>query len=277
MRDLFIPAVIAATIYFSATVSGQNLIHVDDNTAIPGSTVDVTVRLNNLSPVQGYQCALSWDSNIFTFNQVNTNGLDIETELAPFQVEFFTFTNDDQFSPGIGWAACAAIFDFSPPFGGQLLNPGTDVSIALFQFMTTPDNALVGSCSEIIPVNTMGHPVIQNVLTIGGLSQIPELESGNICFIDSVAFIRGDSNDDGSLNLADAIFLIGYFFGGGNQPPCRSSANTNGDAVVDIGDVIFVINHQFLAGPQPSAPYPNCGADPAGEAGIGCEIYSHCP
>ena len=74
MRDLFIPAVIAASIYFSAAVTGQNLIHVDDNTAIPGSTVDVTVRLNNISPVQGYQCALSWDSNIFTFNQVNTDG-----------------------------------------------------------------------------------------------------------------------------------------------------------------------------------------------------------
>ncbi|MDE0959290.1 MAG: cohesin domain-containing protein [Planctomycetota bacterium] len=277
MRNFFIPAVVAASIYFSATVSGQNLIHVDDNTATPGSSVEVTVRLDNSAAVQGYQCALSWDSNIFTFDQASTSGLDIEDQLDPFQVEFFTSINDDQFAPGIGWAACAAIFDFSPPFGGQTLAPGINISIVRFQFQTAADNALVGSCSAITPVNNMGHPVIQNILTIDGISNSPDLEAGNICFTDSPPFIRGDSNDDGSLNLADAIFLIGYYFAGGSPPPCRASANSNGDAVVDIGDVIFVINHQFLAGPQPGAPYPSCGADPAGEAGIGCELFSHCP
>jgi hypothetical protein len=41
--------------------------------------------------------------------------------------------------------------------------------------------------------------------------------------------------------------------------------------------VIYLINHQFLDGNAPGSPWPSCGADPAGEAGIGCEIYSHCP
>ena len=276
MRDLIFSATLAISLLFTGLISGQDLMHVDDAVAIPGAQLDLIVRLDNSTGVQGFQCALSWDSSIFTFDSVDTAGLDIELLLAPYVVEFFTSTNNDEIEPGIGWAACAAIFDFSPPFGGQTLAPGFNTSITRFHFQTANDNALVGYCTTIQPANNLGQPVIHNILTIDGVSSMPDLQGGEVCFVNSSPFLRGDANDDGSLNLADAISLISYIFGGGSEPQCRSAANANSDYTVDIGDVIFLINHQFLAGPPPGAPYPNCGADPAGEAGIGCESYESC-
>ncbi len=277
MRALIISTLIVSILCLSSIARGQDQLQVDDGMAIPGSQFNAIIRLDNELSVQGFQCALTWDSNIFTFTGVTLSGLDIEELLGPFEVEFFTSTNQDEIEAGAGWAACAAIFDFSPPFGGQTLEPGIDNSIVCFQYQVAADNALVGSCADITPVNGMGQPVIQNILTIDGISSLPELSPGTVCFIDSEPFLRGDANDDGGLNLADAIYLIAYIFVDGEAPLCRSAANSNSDANVDIGDVIFIINHQFLAGPPPSAPYPTCGANSAGESGLSCESYQSCP
>ena len=277
MRHRYVMAIFVAVLSITGVSQAQDLMWIEDSTAIPGSQAEAVVRLNNQYPIQGFQSAISWDSNIFSHVDENTTGLDIEILLSPYNVEFFTSTYNDNLEPGIGWAACAAIFDFSPPFGGQMLAPGSGNSIVRFYLQIVADNALVGSCSNISPTNGLGQPVIHNVLTIDGLSTLPELQGGTICFVDAQAFLRGDGNDDGVLNLADAIFLINYFFADGLSPTCSAAADPNGDFTVDLGDVIFLINHQFLDGIPPSSPWPGCGVDPAGESGLGCPVYENCP
>ena len=277
MRHVYVMAFIFALISLSSPLKAEDLMWIEDSTAVPGSQAELIIKLNNDYHIQGFQCAISWDSNIFSHVDENTTGLDIESLLAPYNVEFFTSTHNDTLEPGTGWAACAAIFDFSPPFGGQMLGPGTGNSIVRFKLQSVADNALVGSCSTISPVNGMGQPVIHNVLTIDGISTLPELQSGNICFVNAQTFIRGDGNDDGVLNLADAIFLINYFFGDGFGPTCSAAADPNGDFAVDLGDVIYLINHQFLDGAGPVSPWPGCGIDPGGESGLGCTLYENCP
>ncbi|MGE4619706.1 MAG: dockerin type I domain-containing protein [Planctomycetota bacterium] len=277
MRHVNIMAIFLAIFSICTPAPAQDLMWIEDSTAIPGAHADVIVRLNNDYHIQGFQSAIRWDSNVFTHVDEGTSGLDIETLLNPYEVEFFTSTYDDNLEPGVGWAACAAIFDFSPPFGGHMLAPGSGNSIVRFQLEVAADNALVGSCSEIIPVNGLGHPAIHNILTIDGISTMPLLQGGEICFINAVTFMRGDANDDGSLNLADAIFMINYFFGDGTAASCSAAADSNSDFTIDLGDVIYLINHQFLDGAPPASPWPGCGADPAGESGLGCDNYNHCP
>ncbi len=267
------------TVFFCLplTVQGQNSFSVDTASTIPGSVVDVVVRLNNESDVQGFQCAITWDANLFTFVNTHTSGTDVESILSPDSIEFFTYTNQDDMGSSVGWAACAAIFDFSPPFTGHTLAPGSENSVVKFQLESIADNSLVGSCSTVSMVNGLGSPPINNILTINGVSNLPELSGGDICFSNSAPFIRGDANSDGAENLADAIFLISYFFTDGSNPACTSSADANADLKVDIGDAIFLINHQFLNGSSPSSPYPNCGGDPLGSGGLGCSNFSACP
>ena len=90
-------------------------------------------------------------------------------------------------------------------------------------------------------------------------------------------FRRGDVNDDGTIDISDAVSSLGSLFLGTRNPPCLGAANVNGDAEFNIVDPVFLLNHIFLGGPSPSAPFPHCGmSDLETDAKLGCEMYSGC-
>lgn len=90
-------------------------------------------------------------------------------------------------------------------------------------------------------------------------------------------FVRGDSNDDGAVNLSDAVHTLGWLFAGGPASRCLASANVNHDVVVNVADPVYLLNHLFLGGPEPRAPYPGCGESAlAADAELGCEDYASC-
>ncbi|MCK5125998.1 MAG: hypothetical protein KAR42_07065 [candidate division Zixibacteria bacterium] len=68
-------------------------------------------------------------------------------------------------------------------------------------------------------------------------------------------FVRGDANDDGSVNIGDAVFIIDYVFRGGNPPAVMYAADVNNDGVdgpmVNVGDALYLVNFIFRAGPPP--------------------------
>jgi len=82
----------------------------------------------------------------------------------------------------------------------------------------------------------------------------------------------GDVNADGTLNVGDVIYLLGYLFGGGPEPapcgPCeggedlpppwsalrKASAGTgdvNGDWRINVSDPIALLAYLFADGPPP--------------------------
>jgi len=89
-------------------------------------------------------------------------------------------------------------------------------------------------------------------------------------------FLRGDSNADHNLELADAIHSLSYLFTGGPQPPCLKTADTNDDGLIDITDPIALLQFLFVGGPSPHSPFADCGVDLV-EDGLGCAVYSFCP
>jgi hypothetical protein len=44
------------------------------------------------------------------------------------------------------------------------------------------------------------------------------------------SFIRGDCNDDGGVDISDAVCVLNWLFLGGSAPDCAAVANSNGDA-----------------------------------------------
>jgi len=87
---------------------------------------------------------------------------------------------------------------------------------------------------------------------------------------------RGDCNDDGAIDIGDAIWTLSRLFSGGPPGTCDDACDANDDGGVDIGDAITVLNTLFGgAGPLPS-PYPDCGADPVADA-LGCANSTTCP
>ncbi len=99
--------------------------------------------------------------------------------------------------------------------------------------------------------------------------------------IGGAAFIRGDANDDGKIEISDAVFLLTYLFAHGKEPACRDAADANDSAAgtsngIDIADAIFVLNYLFSRGTPPPEPFPACGYDRTGGTHESCRAYTHC-
>ncbi len=75
-------------------------------------------------------------------------------------------------------------------------------------------------------------------------------------------FNRGDVNADGSINIADAISLLGHLFGGEAEPSCPDAADGNDDGGLDIADAIAILGHLFGGAGDLPQPFGSCGVDP---------------
>jgi hypothetical protein len=67
--------------------------------------------------------------------------------------------------------------------------------------------------------------------------------------------IPGDCNQDGTLDLSDAVCLLDNLFLGNLEPPCTSDTanerllDVNGKLGLEIGDAVFILSHLFRGGP----------------------------
>ena len=66
--------------------------------------------------------------------------------------------------------------------------------------------------------------------------------------------LAGDLNRDGSIDLADVVFLINYLHTLGPAPNPLEVGDVNLDGLVDIADAVYLVNYLFLGGPPPDCP-----------------------
>jgi hypothetical protein len=85
-------------------------------------------------------------------------------------------------------------------------------------------------------------------------------------------FIRGDSNGDGSVSIADAYYLLATNFLGEFTQGCADAADADGNGYIYITDAVRILHHLFRIDTIP-APYPEPG--PPGGSGLGCEAYGN--
>lgn len=88
-------------------------------------------------------------------------------------------------------------------------------------------------------------------------------------------FLRGDVNNDGFIDLSDAIgSLDAIFFG--FEANCEDAADWNDDGRHDITDPIGALGYIFSSGAAPAAPFPVCGSDPGFDQ-LDCTGVTNCP
>ncbi|NIP42478.1 MAG: hypothetical protein GWO41_08430 [candidate division Zixibacteria bacterium] len=61
----------------------------------------------------------------------------------------------------------------------------------------------------------------------------------------------GDANEDGSVNVSDAVYIINFVFVGGNAPFPYFVADSNCDCSVNVSDAVSIINFVFVGGDAP--------------------------
>lgn len=88
-------------------------------------------------------------------------------------------------------------------------------------------------------------------------------------------FVRGDANADGSVDISDAVSILGFLFLGTEKPPCDKAADADDGGQVDITDSIYLLNFLFLGGRAPPPPNRACGTDPTADR-LDCVSYRPC-
>lgn len=90
--------------------------------------------------------------------------------------------------------------------------------------------------------------------------------------------IRGDSNADGRVNIADGVYTLGSLFVGVQAPSCRDAVDTDDSGELNINDSIATINWLFAGGADPAPPGPeDCGEDPTPVDALDCATFAACP
>ena len=160
--------------------------------------------------------------------------------------------------------------------------------------IATIDDAVV--VAPALPYDVMIHydtnsggKTVSSSFEFGGIAQSTERDAVAAAILGAfsttppgVTFTRGDINDDGGVNIADAIFGLGILFPQPGSPPnvanCQASADANDDGAVNIADMISLLGVLFpQPGTMPSIPAPTlCGVDPTPDM-LTCDTTNNCP
>jgi hypothetical protein len=112
------------------------------------------------------------------------------------------------------------------------------------------------------PHNYTDHPPLYNQASIqymGGTAYGIVYTCWNEPYIQAAYFdigpyccnVPGDANNDGAVNVGDAVFMINYVFKKGDPPSCTPEADCNNDCALNVGDAVYLINYVFKNGAPP--------------------------
>lgn len=146
-------------------------------------------------------------------------------------------------------------FDFAvePTYAARLLyhagaiTMGTaDAGKVVMLLVTGMNDVPVGS--EYIPLVEMAYQTDKPTLIRAG-AQGANGEFGVVA--QDSTYTVGDVNDDGNINIGDAIYIVNWVFRGGPMPPHEVAADINCDQAHNIGDAVYIVNYIFRSGPVP--------------------------
>lgn len=95
-------------------------------------------------------------------------------------------------------------------------------------------------------------------------SQGPDTSPAGSCMVDldDTQFIRGDVNDDGTVNISDAQASLSYLFGFAPNIACVKAVDFDDDGSAVVTDPVNMLDFLFGMGTAPPPPFPNAGFDP---------------
>lgn len=63
---------------------------------------------------------------------------------------------------------------------------------------------------------------------------------------------RGDADNSGTIDIADAVYIVQYIFAGGIAPANVADGDPDASENIDIADAVRLVNYIFSNGPKPS-------------------------
>jgi hypothetical protein len=92
---------------------------------------------------------------------------------------------------------------------------------------------------------------------------------------DPVPFVRGDIDADGRMRIGDMVLVLMHIFAGDRQFMCEKAMDTNDDGDLNIADAVYLGSYIFHDGDIIKAPFPMCGLDETPDS-LPCQEYAGC-
>ncbi len=134
--------------------------------------------------------------------------------------------------------------------------------------LATLKGDLDGAATTLEWSDTLGTPDLVNGIVIDGDFELDvELADGTVFLVPrdvGTPFRRGDCDGNGAVSaLLDALFLLTWGFGSGDDPPCLDAADVDDSGAVSaLLDALYLLQWTFTGGDEPPAPGPTtCGPD----------------
>jgi hypothetical protein len=180
------------------------------------------------------------------------------------------YPGDASFAGGVQHGAVIDIFD------DVRLPSGSDYELLSISYDLVGADGTFAAIAYCDDSELPGIPFpTETLVVVDGYSVYPVL-IGETIPIFSREFIRGDGNNDGSMDIADVVAMLAQIFGSAPQADCLDAMDANDSGQLDIADPVYLLNYLFGVGPiPPPSPYPDCGEDPTTSDALLCS--SACP
>lgn len=166
---------------------------------------------------------------------------------------------------------CGAIYDF---LGTTLCFYDVPEESLVITYETVASSLAGDTVGLSTPIGwtLLGNPLIENAIFENGAQTLASTVDGSLTLIPTNGFIRGDANNDSSLSaIVDGVAILDHLFNN-VATTCRDSMDANDDGSVNVLDAVHMFQWGFINGPAPAAPFPNCGMDPTPMDGETCAI-----
>lgn len=276
MRSLFrMSAFSLLFISLPAGVSAQNKLFIDPQTVKVGDTnVLVPILLDNDQPLYGFSLSLATNVSLLKIKSLDLTG-------TPISDAGWSFGQVLDGGSRISWGV---VLDITDPFDlGKTIPVGKKIHIAnLVVDVAAAQGGNASISFQDVPASPP-VPAAKNTLVGNQGTRITAFTTspGAITIMDKpmgALFHRGDSDNNGELQLTDAVRILGFLFLGGTPPTCFDAADADNNGQLQLTDAVRILGFLFLgqASPAPPGPPPSaCGVDPD-EVHLGCATYTHC-
>jgi hypothetical protein len=161
------------------------------------------------------------------------------------------------------WVAAATSDKNGKPRPSQANNASEDAEISQIMTVTSQSESgeqinwqVISNGGSIDGVSTnylLGGTIGQTATGSGGSDNFGLRHGFWQSITESCECSPGDANNDGAVNVGDAVYIINYVFQGGPPPIPHTtcSGDANGDCNTDVGDAVYIINYVFKNGPPP--------------------------
>ncbi|MGE4620346.1 MAG: dockerin type I repeat-containing protein [Planctomycetota bacterium] len=236
----------------SAVISiPENRITAVSLSTAPGSQFDISITGNLELATEGFAFPITFDPAVALIESASVNGT------ASASADFLSFDVD---APA-GIATVSLLMDFN---GVSTIPAGTEVPICFFQ-ASVDESVSNGTTTNLTLPVAAGSPPVEAVIVQNGGAGYAPLRTNGVLTIEgnpASAFIRGDSNSDATVDIADAVAVLDYLFSAGTTPSCMDASDANDDESVNVADAVQILDLLFSGGgPLPAPGTDTCGID----------------